>query len=565
MVPNIKNGSSFLGAGKYYMHDKAAARDLPNHEKPKTDERVSFMDTRNCLNDDPELALHEMWATAERRDALKMAAGIRRGGQPASEQVAKTISLSWHPSEKPTPEQMIEAADQFIAKMGWQEHQAVYIGHNDTAHPHIHIILNRVHPETGRMLDDRNDYKRAQAWGLEYEREQGRIFCEKRLETERARSGAERTPQAANENIPHHIHEMARAAELVFVRGEQQRLALDMLERETLKREQREERQAWFEDGAKILKAARSEVWREVREDYKPDWREFYRDKEAREAEAEAHSSSAIARATYFAKEGQWQQARAAFDNRDAVRDVVDAELAERRKALRAEQMEETRSLQTMVCDDLRAARELAYKDLLERQAAERNELRERHAQGERYERTPPAERAEGGAREVRATVADRVSPAPGRQDAVRVEEQHQIAAFSGPPPALLPAVSAPERGAEPSVPLELPPFSVEERAAQHDVDRAVTGTADLGAGMVGGAAAYLADQLAEAFAPTPVEQREAMAKAAAAREAEQESRKPVNPYIRHVGEAEQKARSEREEQERDRYWDDDRERRRER
>lgn len=565
MVPNIKNGASFLGAGKYYLHDKATKRDVPNHEKPKTDERVSFMDTRNCVNDDPELALHEMWATAERRDALKMAAGIRRGGQPSSDQVVKTISLSWHPSETPTPEQMIEAADQFLAKMGWQEHQAVYIGHNDTAHPHIHIILNRVHPESGRMLDDRNDFKRAQAWGLEYEREQGRIFCEKRLETERDRNSAERTPAAANENIPHHIHEMARAAELVFVRGEQQRLALDMLEREDLKREQREERQAWFEDGAKILKTARHEVWREVHEDYKPDWREFYRDKETREAEADAHSVSAVARAMYFAKEGQWEQARAAFDNRDAVRDVVGADLAERRKALRAEQMEEARALQTMVCDDLRAAREIAYKDLLERQSAERTELRERHAQGERYERTPPADRAGDGAEQTRTPVAEPISAASGRQEAARAEEQHQIAAFGGSPPALVPAVSLPEHGAVPSVPLELPPLGVEERAAQHDVDRAVTGTADLGAGMVGGAAAYLADQLAEAFAPTPVEQREAMAKATAAREAEQENSKPVNPYVRHVGEAEQKARSEREEQERDRYWDDDRERRRER
>lgn len=566
MVPNIKNGSSFLGAGKYYLHDKAASRDVSNHLKPKTDERVSFMDTRNCVNNDPELALHEMWATAERREALKMAAGVRRGGQTGSDQVVKTISLSWHPTEKPSPEQMIEAADQFIAKMGWQEHQAVYIGHNDTAHPHIHIILNRVHPETGRMLDDRNDYKRAQGWALEYEKEHGRILCEKRLEYEHGRDGPQRSPEAANENVPHHIRDVMRAAELVFLRGEQERLALDMLERETLKREQREERQDWFEDGAKLLKAARNEVWREVREDYKPDWQEFYREKEAREAEAEKHSTSAIARALHFAKEGQWEQARAAFDNRDAVRDAVDAEFSERRKVLRSEQMEETRALQTMVCDDLRAARDIAYKELLERQASERSEMRERHAQGERYERAPPASSSEG--RTDQPPIAPTPNPAvaaTARQDAIRIEDQQQLSALGLPPPVPVPAVTAPGREAEPTAQLEHPPQGTDERAAAHQADRAVTGAADLGAGMMGGVASYIADQLGEMFAPTPPEVREAQAKAAEqAREAAERS-KPANPYIRHIGEAENKARADREDKDHEKYWDEERERRRER
>ena len=96
--------------------------------------------------------------------------------------------------------------------MGWSEHQAVYIGHDDTAHPHMHIVLNRVHPETGLTLDDYKDHKRARAWALDYEREHGRIWCEKRLETENE-TGAPPTPTCRTTSI-----EMTREAERQFQR-----------------------------------------------------------------------------------------------------------------------------------------------------------------------------------------------------------------------------------------------------------------------------------------------------------------------------------------------------------
>ena len=65
MVPNVsKSGSSFRGAGKYYLHDKQP-KDLSGDERDDadrqrhltTDDRVAFMATRNCVNDDPHLAI----------------------------------------------------------------------------------------------------------------------------------------------------------------------------------------------------------------------------------------------------------------------------------------------------------------------------------------------------------------------------------------------------------------------------------------------------------------------------------------------------------------------------
>jgi hypothetical protein len=48
-------------------------------------------------------------------------------------------------------------------------------------------MLNAVHPETGLWLDDDFEHRRAQVWALGYEREQGRIHCEQRLQNQQER------------------------------------------------------------------------------------------------------------------------------------------------------------------------------------------------------------------------------------------------------------------------------------------------------------------------------------------------------------------------------------------
>ncbi|MEJ2118979.1 MAG: relaxase/mobilization nuclease domain-containing protein, partial [Alphaproteobacteria bacterium] len=181
-----KSGGSFTGAGKYYLHDKAADKTLDSHLKPKTDERVWFADTRNCFAQEPERAFLEMWRVAEDQQWLKRQVGGRTCGR-VCENPVKTLSLSWHKEDAPTPEHMIEAADAYLKHMGWDAHQAVFIGHNDTEHRHIHIVLNRVHPENGRTIDDYREKVRSQSWALEYEREHGHIRCEERENNARAR------------------------------------------------------------------------------------------------------------------------------------------------------------------------------------------------------------------------------------------------------------------------------------------------------------------------------------------------------------------------------------------
>src|SRR5699024_3189956 len=60
---------------------------------------------------------------------------------------------NWHPQDGPTEEQMRKVAEGYLGHMGLEEHQALVVAHNDTAHPHVHIAVNRVHPERGKAWE----------------------------------------------------------------------------------------------------------------------------------------------------------------------------------------------------------------------------------------------------------------------------------------------------------------------------------------------------------------------------------------------------------------------------
>lgn len=175
------SGRSFRSCGLYYLHDKLkpTVASTPATSKAKTASRVWMTTTRNCVNTDAASALTEMWRTAEARTWLKARSDIKRGGRACTRPV-KTISLSWHEDDQPPPAHMIETADAFLSHMKWSAHQAVYVVHSDTAHRHIHIILNRVHPETGCTLDDYRERRRAQEWALAYELERDHVRCRRR-------------------------------------------------------------------------------------------------------------------------------------------------------------------------------------------------------------------------------------------------------------------------------------------------------------------------------------------------------------------------------------------------
>jgi hypothetical protein len=70
----------------------------------------------------------------------------RQTGHPAYH-----IEFSWKEGEHPTRQQVAQAADHVMRSVGMAEHQAIWAIHQDTDNDHVHLVVNRVHPDTHRI------------------------------------------------------------------------------------------------------------------------------------------------------------------------------------------------------------------------------------------------------------------------------------------------------------------------------------------------------------------------------------------------------------------------------
>ncbi len=59
--------------------------------------------------------------------------------------------LSWQSHESPRPEQIYDSVRHSLSRLGLSGHQFVSAVHNDTDNLHVHVAVNRVHPETGYL------------------------------------------------------------------------------------------------------------------------------------------------------------------------------------------------------------------------------------------------------------------------------------------------------------------------------------------------------------------------------------------------------------------------------
>ena len=186
MIPKINGlGRSFAGVAAYCLHDAPE----PDDRRPRTSERVGWADTRNLATFRPERAARLMAATAKAAPDLKRLAG----GSPGGRKLAKPVlhySLSWARDETPAKREMSRAVDGSMEALGLEGHEALIVAHDDTRHPHVHVIANRVDPETGKAATLGRSKLRLSRWAEGYEREQGRIRCERRVRNnERRRAG----------------------------------------------------------------------------------------------------------------------------------------------------------------------------------------------------------------------------------------------------------------------------------------------------------------------------------------------------------------------------------------
>ena len=83
------------------------------------------------------------------------------------------LTISFDPNDLVTPAQMQAVADRVLSDLGLAEHQALLVAHQDRSHPHVHIMVNRVHPETGVAWDRWQDQPQIQRTLRQLERELG--------------------------------------------------------------------------------------------------------------------------------------------------------------------------------------------------------------------------------------------------------------------------------------------------------------------------------------------------------------------------------------------------------
>ena len=333
IVRIMSRGKSFKGLSTYLTHDPDA----------QTQQRVAWTHTFNLANDHVPSAVDEMYWTAQNAELLKQEAGIRAGGR-ATENSVKHLSLNWAPDENPGRENMIKATEEFLCHMEWQEHQALLVAHNDKSHAHVHLMLNVVHPETGLRLDDNFERRRAQEWALEYERENGHVYCKQRL----------KNPEEREKAAPRNIWLAFQENEKEFANSENQLRHdkcpvpegpknIENSEWEILKEIQRDERINFFSMGKSQFSDLRNSIYREVRSEFRERWADYYSAK----------------------KEGAEPGALAALK----------AELVAEQKAVLATRRDEA-------CSGLREARNQLYRNLLDDQREVRTELRWRQDAG---------------------------------------------------------------------------------------------------------------------------------------------------------------------------------------
>jgi len=342
MVPKLfGRGRSFKKLAAYLLHDP---------DKANTAERVEWVHMLNLAADTPALAVDEMLWTARAANELKRQAGARTSGRQ-SDRPVKHFTLAWHPSETPSKDDMIKAVVSYLEHMGWNQHQAIIVGHNDKRHSHLHVMLNAVHPETGRTLVESYEKRWTQRWAEQYEREHGKIFCEERLKpvSERAKSATrdlwEQQKRAEYVAVRHEYASIVKEFDY-FKRGDT--TLRNSKEWKLLKAAQRKERESYFLQGREVFKSARNEAYRAVKAEYRPQWKKYFKAQKITRGEA----------------------------NRKVLVDWKKDLIAKQRAALKQKQEQLFR--------DVLKIRKHEYGLVLRKQVLERDGLKQRQAGGER-------------------------------------------------------------------------------------------------------------------------------------------------------------------------------------
>ena len=101
-------------------------------------DKLAFAGSRNFLT---------MTVAAQKREMISLAEESIQSKMPVTHWI-----LSWQENEQPSREQVDEAVSLFLRGMRLAEHQTIYALHKNTGNYHLHIVVNRTHPYTEKVI-----------------------------------------------------------------------------------------------------------------------------------------------------------------------------------------------------------------------------------------------------------------------------------------------------------------------------------------------------------------------------------------------------------------------------
>lgn len=129
MIAVSSSGTSFRALAAYLAHGRTGLEE----------ERIAWSSAHNLPTGDLEVAATLMRATAAQNVRV--------------EKPVHHLVIAFDPGDPVDRATMERIADRVLARLGLEGHQVLIVAHRDREHPHLHILVNRVHPETGKGWD----------------------------------------------------------------------------------------------------------------------------------------------------------------------------------------------------------------------------------------------------------------------------------------------------------------------------------------------------------------------------------------------------------------------------
>ena len=341
-----------------------------------------------------------MAATAMSADKLKEASGIKKG--KAAKNVVWHFSLSFNPADQPSEATQRAAVTSALKALGLDQHQALAVAHRDTAHSHVHVMVNLISPENGLSAASKqpgnkpallsNSQRKLSTWAAAFEREHRLEITEGRLANANKRAQGERVDAKRK---PRNVYEREKVETTDrrrdYIKRKFDTSARDLAEGGRAQRAQHGEQ--W--DGLKAAYQAQRDVIREmadkripeivaeVKERNRPRWAALYMRQRSEAQDFERGEASILGRiwhgAAVFKEKAKEQDALGGFlaaFSRDERRAIIERKHGHEQAAMRGAHREAVAE----AIDVMKAERDRLYRDARAAYMAECAALRQHQA-----------------------------------------------------------------------------------------------------------------------------------------------------------------------------------------